>query len=473
MVRNFSWRWTRLTVHLARMKIVTSALLVLLALAGNAGARKQAAPSSLLPKLDIKEWALENGLRVVYLGVHSSPVVTVQVHYRAGAKDDPVDRPGLAHLFERLLVSGSRHMPPNRHVVYIDRVGGSTHAQVTEDSTVLVDTVPRAHLDFVLRMEAERMRDLLLDASSFESERARTKDDIRRRLENNPILSAFERLRALAFTKHPYARVVAGTLGDLDAISLADVRKFYDSYYQPNNAVLVVVGDVTEEEVKRAAVDAFGKLSRGVDVERPAKDVIEPHQDAPRHDEVEPSQVGLVILAYKLPGARANDMVPLRVLGSILSDGESSRLYRRIVAKQSVAVSAGAIVSELEDASLLLLYGAFLRVDQASKVEAALHDEMVALQKTLVAESELVKAKNQILSRLVFGMQDVEGLAAQLAASTLGQGSPGAWLESPAKVSAVTAKDVLRVAKTYLTPESVSVVVMPPIVPKGPLGVAP
>ncbi len=434
------------------------ALLVFLSFTASAGTDRKID----FPRPDIKEWQLANGLDVVYLGVHKTPLVTVQVWYHAGSKDEPRDRRGSAHMFEHIMFKGTKHVPPEEHARMLDKLGGSINAFTTEDMTTFHDTLPRQYMDFAMRLEAERMQNLLFLKETIDTEREVVKEEIRQR-ENHPIARALERFRELAFAEHPYAWDAGGRIGDLDKTMPADLERFYKSYYHPNNATLIVVGDVDEDAVRKCAERWFGRIAKGPKPPRPAQDTPEPVQTKLREETRDPAQVGVIIGGFKIPAAKNADIIPLQVIESVLSQGDSSRLHRRIVRDDKVGVFAGTFLQQFEDPGLMLVFGVYLKPEQGAKVRADLLDEVAKLQKTPLDARELEKAKNQIAAHFVYALQHVSGLAYQIGVSRIMTGDARAWLDDYGKIMAVSADDVMRVAKTYLTPERLTVVTVPPL----------
>lgn len=421
-----------------------------------------ASAASAVKRPDIRTWTLENGLDVVYLGVHKAPVVTVQVWYHVGSKDEAKNRRGSAHMFEHMMFKGTTHVPPEEHARLIDRLGGTVNAFTFYDETAYHNTLPKQYMDFAVMLEAERMRNLLFRKSMVDREREVVKEEKRVRVDNSPVGRAFERLSALAFTRHPYAWNAAGFIEDLDRLTPADLKKFYDTYYQPNNATLIVVGDVTEEEVRASAAKWFGAIPRGPKPPRPADASPEPPQAEMRREVLKESQLGIIIGGFHIPPARHEDIYALNVAASILSDGESSRLYQRVVRKDRVGVAAGGQVLALEHPGLFFIFGAYLKPEQGAPLERAILEEVVRLSQERVPDRELEKAKNQLASSFVFGLQTVTGMAQQIGFSKINTGDPRAWLDAYDKIQAVTADDVMRVAKAYLEPTNLSLVVVPP-----------
>jgi zinc protease len=408
----------------------------------------------------VETWELPNGMKVAYLGVHTAPVVTVQVWYHVGSKDEPRDRRGSAHMFEHMMFKGTERIRPEDHARHINRVGGYVNAATSEDATWYINVLPAQYLDFALKLEAERMRGLLFRRDMVDTEREVVKEEIRQQL-NNPITKGLLAFFEVAYTRHPYAWTAGGTIEDLDRTSVEDLRRFYDTYYVPNNAMLVVVGDVTREQVAAAAKARFAAIERGAEPPRPAREAVEPAQRGARRHVAEAGQVGIVLAGYKIPEAQHDDIYALQVLSLILGAGDSSRLNRRLVRADRVAVQAGSQALVREDPGLFALFAAYLQPDAGAAVEKNLLDEVSRIRKTPPGARELRKAKNQIQSMFVFGLEGVAGLAEQIGTSWILTGDPGQFLRDLERYEQVTAADVQRVAQEYLDPAGLTVVVVP------------
>ncbi len=421
---------------------------------------KPAAASSVkLPELET--WTLPNGLRVAYMGLHKAPVVTVQVWYHVGAKEEARNRRGSAHMFEHMMFKGTKHVRPEEHARHLNRVGGYVNAFTTEDVTAYHDTVPREYLDFAMQLEAERMSNLLFRKKMVDTEREVVKEEIRQQ-ENNPIAKGFLRFLSIAYKKHPYSWTAGGTIADLDQTSPDDLAKFYETYYVPNNALLVVVGDVDKGQVEDAATRWFGGLTKGAKPPRPADASPEPEQTKMRREVAESGQIGLIIGGYHIPEATSADIYPLQVLSLILGAGDSSRLHKRLVRTDKTAVEVGAQSMVREHPGLLLVFAAYLDGGNQQKVEDALFDEIDRIARSAPSARELTKAKNQINAGFVFGLESVTGLANEIGMSWVQSGDPGRFLDDLGKIDAVTAQDVQRVAAKYLKKSNRTVVVIPP-----------
>jgi zinc protease len=444
------------------MKWKTLAALLVGALALGSASPGTAAPKSAsMPTIPIVSWQLKNGLRVVFSPHRRVPVVTVQVWYHVGSKNEHKGIRGVAHMFEHLMFKGSKSVRPERHARMLTALGGSINAFTTNDVTAYHNTLPRQYLGFALRLEAERMRNLLLTPAALKSEREVVKEEKRQRMENSPIGRSLEAIHALSYTKHPYAWTPAGDIGDLESTKLATYQRFYQTYYAPNNATLVVVGDVSEKDVRSLAQKVFGAIPRGK--ARPKVGAVEPPQKAQRVQRADwASQLNVVLGAYHVPPAKHDDIAPLAVLSTILSSGRSSRLYKQLVRRKKLAVAAGGFVRELEHPGLFYLYALGLPGKSGvDKLQRALLDQVALVQKKGVSKAELAKAKNQLTTGQLRGISTVTGLANQIGESTYLHGDPKAFLDDLQQLSKVTAKDVQRVATQYLQPTNFSVVLLP------------
>ena len=344
-------------------------------------ARRDPCPTTSITKLPtIETFQLANGLRVAFMRVDGAPVVAVQLWYHAGSKDEPRDRRGSAHMFEHMMFKGTTHVRSEAHAQDINGVGGYSNAQTDEDATHYIDTLPSDYFDFAIQLEAERMRNLLFRKEMIDGEREVVKEEIRQQ-ENSPIAKGFLRFLEIAYTKHPYAWTAGGNIKDLDATTPEDLKKFYDAYYEPNNAMLVVVGKATLEQVKASAEHWFGKIPTAADPPRPAHASPEPEQTEKRREVVEPGQVGISLVGWHIPAAKDKDVYALQVASILLGSGDSSRLKVRLKAidpktKRALALDGGMEAVVREDPGMIVALGAYLDAAQADPVEAAIFDEI-------------------------------------------------------------------------------------------------
>src|SRR5262245_21930902 len=290
------------------------------------------------PKFDYTMVTLENGLQVVFLEDHSTPLVHLAVWYHVGSKDEKPGRTGFAHLFEHLMFKGSRNVRPDLHPSMITGIGGESNAETDEDSTIYWETVPAQYLPLVLWLEADRMASLDVSEEKFKTEREVVKEERRMRFENQPFGRLPEIIFDKAFTTHPYKHQTIGSMADLEAASIADVRAFHDIYYVPNNATVVVVGDFETKQAQGLVEKYLGRVSRGKDIVRDIPK--EPAQTAEKKFSVsEAWPLPAVVVSYKITSDGNPDAYPLHILAKILSDGESSRIYKSLVYEKQIALA--------------------------------------------------------------------------------------------------------------------------------------
>ncbi len=410
-------------------------------------------------QFEIKEWRLDNGLRVIFAPHRRVPAVTVQVWYHVGSKNENPGIRGSAHMFEHMMFKGSKHVPPEEHARMISALGGSNNAFTAQDVTAYHNMVPKQYLEFALKLEAERMRYLHLSESTIQSEREVVKEEKRMRMENSPIGRALEAMYDLAYTKHPYSWTPAGDIPDLNRMTIQQFQSFYDAYYLPNNAALIVVGDVEEAQVRQAVARQFGAMRRGP--EPPRVTLVEPPQSKLRKQLADwPSQLKVILGAYHIPAASHPDMPALRVLCAILSAGRSSRLNQALVRKGRMALFAGGFVQPQEHPGLLMTYAVGLPVHDLDRMQGTLLAEVDQLARVSVRPKELAKVKSQLATRALMRLQTLSGLAHQIGESTYLRGDPRAFMTDAEQLDRVTAAAITRVAKTYLTQRNLNLVIL-------------
>src|SRR6202041_1279571 len=331
------------------------AVLFVAALAVSLAAQeKQDKPEQVRPpKLNFTTHTLSNGLQVILLEDHAAPVINLQVWYHVGAKDEQPGRTGFAHLFEHLMFKGSAHVGADEHSRIIEAVGGFDNAETGDDTTNFFETFPSNYLERVLWLEADRMGSLNVDDANFKSERKVVEEERRVRVDNQPYGSIEEDLRAAAFTVHGYHHTPIGSIADLDKAPLEDVRAFFNTYYKPNNATLVVVGDFNSEQ----AVAWTKKYFEGIPASAgpiPRPNTPEPVQTAERDVAKSYTNTPLpaVVIGYKIPARYTPDSYALDLASNILTGGESSLLYQSLVYKDQIAVQTAGYGDFSEDPNL-------------------------------------------------------------------------------------------------------------------------
>jgi len=413
----------------------------------------------------VETFALSNGLQVAVLRTNAAPVVSVQVWYRAGSKDEPRDRRGMAHMFEHMMFKGTARVRPDAHSKSINGLGGYTNAATDEDATHYINTLPAGYLDYAIHLEAERMRNLLFAKPMIDDARETIKDEVHQQ-EGSPFAQGLLRCLAVEFLKHPYAWTAAGTVRDLDAMTAEDLKRFYDAYYQPNNAMLVVAGKVAVADVKASAEKWFGAIAKAGEPPRPASSAQEPPQTTRRRAVLEPGQVGLTLVAWHLPPARDKDTAALQLAAFVLGAGDASRLKARLKTpdaktKRALAAEAGMESIVREHPGVAIALGAYLEPGQGEAVEAAIFDEVAKLAARGPTADELRRVKNQAQAGFVFSLENAQGLGEAIGRSWILTGDPGGFVREVDDVEKVSAADVQRVVKQYFSPDNATVVVIP------------
>jgi len=449
--------------RLARMALQAAALLALAApMASLAQAPAAEALKVTPPKLEVQEQKLPNGLQLLMYEDHSVPVATVEVWYHVGSKNEPKGRSGFAHLFEHIMFKGSANLAAEEHRTFISSIGGAYNATTSFDRTQYFEVFPSNYLERVLWMEADRMRSLDVSEANFKSEREVVKEERRLRVESPPFGRLLEVVLQNTYTTHPYRILSIGSMADLDAATLQDVRDFHATYYVPNNATLVVSGDFDSAQVKRWVETYFGNIPKGKPISR---DILqEPAQKAERRavDYHPNTPLPAVVLTYHVPQEGTPDIYALRVASNILSGGESGRIYRRLVYDKQIAIGAGGQAFVLEDPGVFFFFAYLQGEAKADEAEKELLAEIDRLKSEPVSAVELAKAKNQLISGLVFGRQTVQDKADAIGYAAVILGDVSLVNRQLAEYQKVTADDVQRVARTYFSPENRTVVYMLP-----------
>jgi len=415
----------------------------------------------------VQEHQMANGLTVLLLPESRAPIVSVQVWYRVGSRNEVLGKTGLSHLLEHLMFRGTEKYGPKVFSRLLQQAGASNNAFTSKDYTAYFETGPTTSLRLFLELEADRMRHLKLSEELFRTEQKVVVEERRLRTEDDPVNSLYEELVATAFKAHPYQWPVIGWMHDVASLQLADLRQHYDRYYQPNNATLVVVGDIDPAATLQAILETFGQIPRGPDP--PPFRALEPPQQGERRTEItREAQLPAVFMAYHTPNLTEADAFPLEVLSLILAQGRSSRLHRRLVYEAKVALDAGA---EYEFAtaspSLFVFYAQPLPGKSLAYVEQLLEAEIDKIKNQPVSEQELRKAKNQTEAAFIMG-QDSLFYRGMLLGRYQTIGSWQRLNDIVPGIRAVTAADVQRVAQKYLVKTNRTVGILNPLKPSRP-----
>jgi zinc protease len=428
-----------------------------------AAAQTAAAPSVRPPQMKVVTREIPNGLKLVMVEDHKTPIVSVQVWYHVGSKDERPGRTGFAHLFEHLMFKGSAHVEPEQHMRIIEAMGGVTNAYTTEDVTVYFETVPSNYLARALWLEADRMGSLDVSQENFDAEREVVKEERRLRFDNQPYGRVWEDLDAAAFTTHPYHHSVIGSMEDLNKATVEDVREFFHAFYRPDNATLVLVGDLNPDEAVRMAQTYFGGIPRPKQpIER--IDAPEPPQKAERRltKSYDNSPLPAVIMGYHGPANFAPDSYPLDVATSILSNGQSSILYKELVYEQRLAAQAQAFGFFSEDPNLIIFRAILNQGKTPAEGEKALDAVIEQLKTTLVPPRDLEKAKNQEIASIVLRRQRVQAKANALGLCAVVGKDVNLVNTELDRYLNVTAADIQRTAQQYLVSTQRTVLIVEP-----------
>ncbi|OGH56606.1 MAG: hypothetical protein A3G34_09390 [Candidatus Lindowbacteria bacterium RIFCSPLOWO2_12_FULL_62_27] len=422
-----------------------------------------AAPAPSAPAARAESFTLKNGLKVIVRPKTGAPVATMQVWYRVGSWNERVGIRGIAHLFEHMMFRGSEKYGPEEHSRLIQKIGGYDNAFTAEDMTVYHQTLPAPHLELAFRLEADRMQTLVLDSQVLNTEREVVKEEFRQSL-NNPFSKAYLEFRKRLFPGHPYAWTPLGDMEDLDKITVQDCLDFYRRHYAPDNAVLIVAGDVSVADVRRLAETHFGPLRPAGRGANPAPiEMSKLQKPADRRIALKLDlELPVVTLAYHIPPAAHEDIPALEVLTAILSGGESSRLYRKLVRESKLAVHAMGYTLLQRDPGLYGVGAAFLPNRRTSQVESKLRDEIARVIRDGVTERELQKAVNQTLADMVFEAYSADHLAHGYGETELLEGDFRRWETVLDRYRALKPKDVQAAAARYLSPDREIVLIAEP-----------
>jgi zinc protease len=431
-----------------------------------------AGPTSVVrpTRFDYTMTTLPNGLQVVYLEDHSTPITHLAIWYHVGSKDEKPGRTGFAHLFEHLMFKGSKNVRPDQHPSLITSVGGQSNAFTDEDATVYWETVPAQYLPLVLWMEADRMASLDVSDEKFKTEREVVKEERRMRYENQPYGRLPEIIFDKAFTTHPYKHQTIGTMADLEAASIEDVRAFHDTYYVPNNATVALVGDFDTQQAKALVEQYLGLVPKGKPVPRDIA-AEPPHQAEERYTVTEPWPLPAVVVSYHITFDGNPDSYPLHILAKILSDGDSSRIYRALVYDKQLALAAFGEAKLIEHPNLFYAVAIAQPGHKPEEVQQALLDEVDRVKTDGVTAEELNRAKRQFARDYIFGRETVQQKALQLAHAIVIHNDIKTADGEFDLFQNVSQADVQRVARTYFTPEARMLLTVMPTSPAGGGGV--
>ena len=411
------------------------------------------ASTSIAQDMKVTEKVLPNGLKILLKEDHKSPVVTFQIWYRVGSRNECLGKTGLSHLLEHMMFKGTEKYGIKQFSQTVQRNGGNDNAFTSRDYTAYFENFAADRIEVALNLESDRMQNLLLDPKEFLSERDVVKEERRMRYEDDPFRYTEEQWMTAAFFAYPYQWPVIGWMADINNITRDDLYKHYQTYYTPNNATIIAVGDFDTGKLLDLITKYFGKLQRRQDV--PIVGAVEPEQHGERRVNVKrPSEIAAVLAGYKTPTIMHHDSYALEVLHGILVSGKSSRLYRSLVYEKQLALHVGGDYDNVSiGPGLFYLYAKVMPGKTTGDVERALYAEIDKLKKTPPTDIEIQKAKNQIEATFILGQDSIF-----YQALLLGQfESAASWriLETYVKkIREVRKEDIERVANEYLSEDN-------------------
>ncbi len=404
---------------------------------------------TMAQKIDYEEFALPNGLDVILHEDHTAPVVTVGVMYHVGAKDEKPNRTGFAHFFEHLLFEGTKNIKRGEWFKIVSSHGGENNANTTDDRTYYYEVFPSNNLALGLWMESERMRHAVINQIGVDTQNEVVKEEKRLRYDNQPYGHFLEAIKDNVFTKHPYKHTTIGKMADLDAASLDEFIAFYKKFYIPNNATLVVAGDIDKAQAKKLIDKYFASIPKGKDIVR--NKVIEEPITQEKHTVYYDKNIQkpAIMQAYLTPSMKERDAYALDLLSSYLSSGKSSILYKKLVDKKKLALMVGAFNLSQEDYGTYIIFGIPIGND-LNVITKEIDEEIAKVQTDLISEKDYQKLLNKVENNFVNSNTGMQGIANNLARYHVLYGNTDLINKELDIYKSITREDIRNVAKKYL-----------------------
>ena len=414
----------------------------------------------------VEKYQLKNGLTVLLHPDPTIPAVSVQQWFRVGSKDEVPGRTGLAHFFEHIMFKGTKKFGIDTWGKFLNSKGAEMNAFTSNDYTGYYINAPAEHLSLLLEIESDRMRNLTLDAKDVSSEREVVKEERRMRYDDSIEGGIREKMAELMFTNLPYRWLPIGSMSDLNAASMEDLRKFYKTYYSPGNAVLVIGGSFLTEDAKKLIEKFYAGIPKE-EINRPAV-VAEAEQTSERRATIDrEAQAPTLVISYRLPDLNSKDHFALDLLAIVLGRGQSSRLYKQLVYKKELALSAS-VSSWGQVLSGQFSIGASLKPKgDTDKLVKLIEEQVGAMRSKPVSQKELDKARNILMKDYVDGLKQMSGRAHQLASYEILYGDYRRIFTDLKEYGQVSVADIQRVAQAYLQPKARNIVIVHPRKPGG------
>jgi zinc protease len=443
----------------ASLLIVGAAIRPLTAVAGNTS---PAAASAAAIKVPLQTYTLKNGLKVIFSVDTSAPTYSISITYDVGSRNEKTGHTGFAHLFEHMMYEGSENVGKGEHMILVMDNGGGMNGTTNEDRTNYFETLPANQLDLGLFLESDRMKSLVINQANLDNQRNAVQEERRLGEDNAPYGKTFETLLDLAYDNPAYKHSTIGSMADLNAASVKDVAEFFKTYYAPNNAVLVLVGDFKPDEALAKVKKYFEDIPRQPDPPQP--DMTEPAQTSERRKTIDDAfaQLPLLYTAYKIPAGNTADWYALDVLGDILTGGQSSRMYQELVKDKELVNNVFASAFDKRGPSLFLMGAVVKPGKDVADVEKAFATDLERVKAEGVTQAEIDKAVAQDRTGSIRRLQSTLGRAVLIGQFAVYYHAPELISTQIEKFQAVTPADVKRVAQKYFTSNNRTVVITMP-----------
>lgn len=442
-------------MHFVKVVVLVTLLGGLSALAAEPG----------IPPLSFSETKLASGLRVIIAPDHNAPVFGIAVTYNVGSRNERPGRTGFAHLFEHMMFQGSENVGKGEHFILIFNNGGGMNGTTSEDRTNYFEVLPKNQLDLALYLESDRMRSLAVNQTNLDNQRNAVQEERRLGIDNQPYGKSYLEIDNLAYDNFAYKHSVIGSMSDLDAANVEDVKDFFRIYYAPNNAVLILVGDLDPAETLEKVRKYFGEIPS--QPEAPKVDLVEPEHYGERRETIDDPLARLpqILIAYHIPAGNTPENYALQVIGNILATGESSRLYQHLVKEKQLATAVQVQVDARIGASLFYVLAMPRPGTKPEDLEKAIYDEIEAVKKDGVTAHEIERARTQYLRNQIQSRQSSLFTAFRMGEYAVKFGDPNLINTIYEKFSAVTADQAKKAAEDFLAAKGRAVVITLPAKP--------
>jgi len=401
-------------------------------------------------EIDFIEYDLDNGMHVILHRDPSVPLVVTSVMYHVGAKDEDPERTGFAHFFEHLLFEGTKNIPKGEFMKIVERNGGSLNANTSNDRTYYYEFFPSNKLELGLWLESERLMHPVIDEKGVETQNEVVKEEKRLGVDNSPYGHLFEQILLSLFKKHPYRWTTIGSMDHLDAATLEEFQQFNKKFYVPNNGVLVVAGNFEIDETKKMVEDYFGPIPRGNDVPR-INIKEDPITEETRKEFFDANiQIPMVLVCYRTPSMKSRDAYVLDMISTILSDGKSSRLYKKMVDEKKISLQVQAVNLGLEDYGGYVILSLPLGENSLDDLLVNIEEEVVKLQNELISDREYGKLQNIFENNFVSSNASMAGVANSLARYYMLYGNTNLINDQIDIYKSITKEEIRDVARKYL-----------------------